>query len=72
MTHNPPAPLPDPVDRAAAVDVSQRYQIPLSTVYGLMNGGLLPSWKIGRKKRCTSWPAVRAFFGDVGAPRVGA
>lgn len=65
MTHNPPGPLPPPHDRAAAVDVSEKYSVPLSTCYSMMNAGLLPSWRVGRKKRVTSWTAVRKFFGDV-------
>lgn len=63
---SPSAPLPEPADRAAAIDVSERYKIPLSTVYGLMNARLIPSWKIGKKKRCTSWASVRQFFGEGG------
>lgn len=60
----PTEPLPPPHDRAAAVDVSERWSIPLSTIYGLMNSGDLPSWRVGRKKRVTSWTSARRFFGD--------
>ena len=54
-----------PLDRACVADVAERYSIPVSTLYDMLDHGQLPSWRIGVRKRCTSWSAVRKFFGDV-------
>jgi hypothetical protein len=64
MSPHPITPLPPPEDRASVSAVSEKYQLPVSTVYDMLDAGTLPSWRIGRLKRCTSWTSVRAFFGD--------
>ena len=64
----PTEPLPPPEDRAAVVDIAERYSLPISTLYGLLNSGDLPAWRLGKRKRCSSWAAVRRFFGDTAKP----
>lgn len=58
----PPGPPPSVSDRAYVADISQVYQIPASTLYNMLDDGTLPCWRLGCRKRCSSWPAVRAFF----------
>lgn len=60
---NPPYPLPEPRNRAYAADVAETLKLPISTIYDLMERGQLPCWKLGLKKKCTDWIAVRKFFG---------